>query len=29
MAVAILTALNLLICVADLVYWARWVFIRD
>ncbi|XP_069416372.1 myeloid-associated differentiation marker-like [Ovis canadensis] len=29
LVVAILTAVNLLIYVADLVYWARWVFARD
>ena len=29
LVVAILTVINLLIYVADLVYWARWVFIRD
>ena len=29
LVVAILTAINLLIYMADLVYWARWVFVRD
>ncbi|XP_043345714.1 myeloid-associated differentiation marker-like [Cervus canadensis] len=29
LVVAILTAVNLLIYMADLGYWARWVFVRD